>query len=458
MSKSIVVLDTNILARIPYLNTDEWTGLYAHVGEWKLHFVVPEVVVMETVNVVRRLWRPDRNRLANLKDWFIELDKHKEFESLLAADDARHEGYEAVLGSRLAELGIEIAPLPATIDHMDIARRASMGRAPYARIGKADEGRTKDGYRDTLIWLTVLAVAGRHPECDVWFVSDNYSDFGAKNETKDQRDTLDYPLAWHSELAEELDRSGLRDRVFYARGLSRLEQHLLSKFAPLSDAERDELWAAVERSELDRRLMLALFEASVDPRSAALPLDTVSATVIGCVRAANAIRFSEAARRAAGAWTARFNCEIDATVEITSMAGDVAEESKPLVVSGRIYVNADNQVAELTIEAIEAAADDPQRRAWVRADAAANAGLSPAIYRSIIDGMKINPDFQVALENLKFTPSPDFRVALENLKFTPSPDFRVALENLKFTPPDRIKFADGPQQKDAEGDEPKLDE
>ncbi|WP_072802412.1 PIN domain-containing protein [Rhodococcoides yunnanense] len=140
-------------------------------------------------------------------------------------------GYEIALRNRISELEAEVVSLPDTIDHTDIARRASERRAPYGVAGNRDDGQAKDGYRDTLIWLTVLDVAKQEPGCDVWFVSNNYSDFGAKLENSDSRDTFEYPLDWHSELSPELDQQGLLSRVFYARSLSRLEQHLLSKFA-----------------------------------------------------------------------------------------------------------------------------------------------------------------------------------------------------------------------------------
>lgn len=43
-------------------------------------------------------------------------------------------------------------------------------------------------------------------------------------------------------------------------------------------------------------------------------------------------------------------------------------ESKLLIISGRIDVNSQNEVTMLTIDAIDASADDPQRRAWERVD------------------------------------------------------------------------------------------
>lgn len=386
MSTSIIVLDTNILTRSPFLDSGEWTQLHDHTTDWGLSFTVPEVVFMETVNVVRREWKPELTRLEQIStsSWGRRLDT--ELQAVVDAAVERSEGYESSLRSRMEELGIAITPLPTTIDHLDIARRASERRAPYGSAGSGKDEYLKDGYRDTLIWLTVLKVAENHPNCDVWFVSDNYSDFGGKREKKDTRDTSDYPLAWHSELIPELASKGLIDRVFYARGLGRLEEHLLAKFAPLSDAEREELWEALDRSELDRHLIQTLFTTSVEPRAAALPLDTSSATIISSVRASDAIQFTEAARRAANTWTARFNCDIAADVEVTTFQGDVSVESKPLIISGRIDVNSQNEVATLTIDAIDAIADDPQRRAWERVE------VGERFARKLLAGFNQPPD------------------------------------------------------------------
>ncbi len=185
--------------------------------------MVPEVAVMETVNVVRRNWKPDITRLEQHSRWISRLGKSAEFQAVLDAAAERSDRYDSSLRCRMEELGIEIAPpLPATIDHLDIARRASERRAPYGTAGNGKEEHLKDGYRDTLIWLTVLAVAENHPACDVWFVSDNYSDFGGKSENRDSRDVSDYPLAWHSQLTPDLASKGLTDRVFYARGCAGL--------------------------------------------------------------------------------------------------------------------------------------------------------------------------------------------------------------------------------------------
>ncbi|MCX5046254.1 PIN domain-containing protein [Aldersonia sp. NBC_00410] len=387
MTKSIIILDSNIVSRSPHLDSDDWIVLHAHAEEWQLQFAVPAVVVMETVNVVHRVWRPSYDKLKGLVAWVDQLGRRTEIDAILSAAEARHARYEDELTARLEVCGVEVVPVPSSISHMEIARRASERRAPYVSSGHGhgQDQSTKDGYRDTLIWLTVLSIAERDPSCDVWFVSDNYSDFGTKGDgSKDPRDTQEYPLRWHQQLEQELTARGLIDRVFYARGLHRLEQHLQSKFAPLSDEELAELWESVDQTELDRALVLALFRAEVEPRSAALPLDTLSATVISSIREHDSLRLSEAAHRAAGTWTAQFSCEVEVGLEVTNHRMDVSETSKTLVVSGRVVVAADHRLIGLTIEALEARSDDPMRRSWARADAV---GMTAPELRRLSDAL-----------------------------------------------------------------------
>ena len=379
MTELIIVVDTNILTKSPFLSSDDWSKLLGHVEEWNLRLVVPEVVLMETVNVVRRNWREKRDSAANLQRWAEGIGTAGELETIVTASDKRINDYEETLRGRLAELGIEIAPVPTMIDHLEIARRASERRAPYGGAEKAQQGQAKDGYRDTLIWLTFLGLAEDRAECHAWLVSDNYSDFGAKSEKKDPGDVADYPLQWHPQLQTEVDERGLSGRVFYARSLRRMEQHLLAKYSPLSPEEREELWDSVDIDDLHRRLTEGIYSTPLDPRSAALPLATTAAWVIASVYGSEDFELSEAAHRPGGAWTGRATCEIDATIEVTKTSGDVVEVRKPLIVFARIDVTDNNEISSLSIESINAEATDPQHRAWKRADAAQWSGIADSI-------------------------------------------------------------------------------
>ena len=95
-----------------------------------------------------------------------------------------------MLTDAFVDLKVAIIP-PPKIDHVDLVRRAASRRKPCDNNG--------DGYRDTLNWLTLLAVASAHPKDEIFWVSDNSRDFGAED-----GDEL------HMDLKEELRSIGLR--------------------------------------------------------------------------------------------------------------------------------------------------------------------------------------------------------------------------------------------------------
>ncbi|MCT2140207.1 hypothetical protein, partial [Dietzia cinnamea] len=173
---------------------------------------------------------------------------------------------------------------------------------------------------------------------------------------------------WHRDLAEELEQADLDGRVLYGRGLTRLEQYLASMFTPIPADDLSDLWRAVNPDDADRAFESAVLGVTVDARLAALPLETVLAQVISVVRAADSMVLDQAAWREDRAWTSRFNCLVDAGLELTMRSGDVSVISKDLIVSGSLMVDSESKVTDLKVESVRAKRDDPQRRAWIRFD------------------------------------------------------------------------------------------
>lgn len=134
---TILIVDTNIIASSPRLNSVAWSSMIRNAGDWATRIVVPEVVVMETVNVVRRRWHAEIDRLVRLPLGQFGLADAQA--AMVAVINQESDGYEEWLLARLEELGIEIQPVPA-VHHMEIARRASAGRTPFTRN---KEGRLK---------------------------------------------------------------------------------------------------------------------------------------------------------------------------------------------------------------------------------------------------------------------------------------------------------------------------
>ncbi len=140
-------------------------------------FALPEIVLQELV--------------ANFRD---KLDsakkKHSEFNSLARLEDVdyeslihqRTEEYDKILRKVFDERENErkVLPLPK-VKHQDVIKRICDRRKPFRHEGDK-------GYKDFLLWRTIVAVAKVEQVC---FVSENTADFGDRNQLlTDYRDDL----------------------------------------------------------------------------------------------------------------------------------------------------------------------------------------------------------------------------------------------------------------------------
>ena len=128
-------------------------------------------------------------------------------------------------------MGAEIAP-PPNVPHLAIAERAANRRRPCDQHG--------DGYRDTLNWLTLLALASRHPDEKIIWVSNNTQDFG------DGPDATEL----HPELRAELAEVDADTRVRWVSDLKDLVLALAAAHAPGSSPELTEIHATVQRQSV----------------------------------------------------------------------------------------------------------------------------------------------------------------------------------------------------------------
>ncbi|OMB80797.1 hypothetical protein A5743_09580 [Mycolicibacterium conceptionense] len=355
---TVIVLDTNIIATCPRLDSPALISLVEHAEGWGVRLVVPEVVAMESVSVVRRHWKAERDRLFNLP---LELFGLAEGQAdMVAAIDQASQGYEQWLSEELAAKGIVIQPVP-DVDHMEIARRASAGRTPFTR---SKDGKTKDGYRDTLIWLTVLALANEHADDEIWLVSDNHHDFGPTpgdwtGPKSGKRD--DCPINFDDHLADELAAQGLSDHVHYVVSAAALEQHLASQFAPIDAAELEQLAGTISMSAAAGQLMLLALGKPLDPDAAALPAGAELGEIVGVREQHQGWTFTDAARRGAAGWTARFAVDTEFDIEVAGAPWISSEQSKVLTVAGRVYVSPTGEIVDMAVDSIEAAPGDQER-------------------------------------------------------------------------------------------------
>lgn len=135
--------------------------------------VVPDLVIQECVQTYSEFFQRQKPELERSLGTFRRM-------GLLALSDspelpkeleAARSSYEKDLRSILEEAGARIPPTPQ-VPHEKVIRRSLSRRKPMARSEK--------GYRDTLIWETVLLEAASIDE--VAFLSTNHKDFA--DETK----------------------------------------------------------------------------------------------------------------------------------------------------------------------------------------------------------------------------------------------------------------------------------
>ncbi|MFC9351709.1 PIN domain-containing protein [Arthrobacter sp. NPDC057013] len=170
----IVITDTTELHNSYPLADTRWVLLAKEISAGVVQWVVPEVVVRETVRHQTAAWeRAQKETLPGIQraerglkqiGIRVSVDTDTLTEATKIAAD-----YESYLRARIAEIGGEVAALP-TIEHERLLAWDLANRKPFRTEGK--------GYRDALIWATVLeyVTAAGADNC-VIFVSNNKSDF-----------------------------------------------------------------------------------------------------------------------------------------------------------------------------------------------------------------------------------------------------------------------------------------
>lgn len=199
-----IVLDTNVFFSDFRMEGNSFRVLLASTERLGIILYVPEVVLDEITSCYKR----------ELEDLKAKLEKTalmwqkrtgRPICSLLSNEDVVQEcdRYAAWLTSKLESIEAKIPPYP-DVSHRVLAQRSMARKRPF---------RTGDkGYRDALIWETVLDLCAALGEPMV-LVSKNKKDFGDGPEP-------------HSDLVADLRERGLReDIVRVLSGLGELKLH-----------------------------------------------------------------------------------------------------------------------------------------------------------------------------------------------------------------------------------------
>lgn len=169
----LVVVDTTALFPDPMLRSVDSRLLLSAANEGLVRLIVPAVVVAEAVRHYRREIRSQyatvRTALARLDRLAVAPEGTVDTTSLSAEFVKAFNEYRVRLTDAVEDVGGEIAKWPTT-SHESLVSRDLAERRPFRASGK--------GYRDALIWETVLDAIARAPSgSEAILISANASDF-----------------------------------------------------------------------------------------------------------------------------------------------------------------------------------------------------------------------------------------------------------------------------------------
>jgi len=168
-----VVLDTTVFCSDFTLSRDSALKLLESARNGNVAIHVSEVVIAETKrrfdedlrNEGRSLSDKARNFINGRFGSVFEVDIHASVQSAQVA-------YPELLDGILHGNGVIIEDFPQ-VSHEEVVRRDLERKLPF-RSGK---DKPSSGYRDSLIWLTVLDIGSRYKDDQIVFVTANSDDY-----------------------------------------------------------------------------------------------------------------------------------------------------------------------------------------------------------------------------------------------------------------------------------------
>lgn len=214
----ILVFDTNSLFHHLKLNHPLFELLAFYGRDFDISVAFPEVVIEECI-------RHHRDRLAEA---YSELEKsvdtiaRNSFDRIEWTDPRKSEfhklnWYREYISQRVDQLGF-LVPCNS-IQSTTLLARCQDRRSPFG-------AKTDKGFKDALIWESILIILKTHEDDLVFITNDNhfYKD-------KDSNEI-------HSHLQEDLDKINAKDRITFERDLSCiLDKHIWTRLQRDSKAE-----------------------------------------------------------------------------------------------------------------------------------------------------------------------------------------------------------------------------
>ena len=187
-----IVLDTTVFGQGFHSRSADVRLLKNFLERTRAELCVPAIVIDEAANLVRKSLEEVNAKLGAVRRLTGDDERYEKLELENALDL-----YRKSLDSLLRDMHARILPYPS-VSHDELAKRALIANKPFVAGGR--------GYRDALIWFSILELA-EDETLEICFVSDNTHDWcQSKND-----------LQLHGDLLKDLTRKGIdrsRFRVF----------------------------------------------------------------------------------------------------------------------------------------------------------------------------------------------------------------------------------------------------
>lgn len=180
-----VVLDSSVFIRDYQMHSPTFQTFLSQHANAGHQFIFLEIVRDELLNKYKEFLREQKSKIDDgIKD--IRLKTGKNLAVPMTDEDLERmtNEYVSYLSKKLKQSDAIILDYPST-PHKKIVERALQRKKPFDSKGH-------NGYRDVLIWESILELLAREPAA-IAFISQNPRDFAEKNEVL------------HSELKEEID-------------------------------------------------------------------------------------------------------------------------------------------------------------------------------------------------------------------------------------------------------------
>lgn len=205
----LIVLDSNIFVNDFRMNGSAFAVLFETLSSLRAKLLIPEIIVDEVMNKYREMLSSTVQQLNKTDVLFYKMTGRQLVQRLSEDDvDQLVSDYKKYFTQKTNQIKAKIEPYPR-VSHEDIVKRCLQRRKPFKSDG--------NGYRDALIWETILNAARKYGTAIV-FITDNATDFSDKEGN-----------FFHRDLLIDLDERKIqRDRLLYCRSISNLAQLFLT--------------------------------------------------------------------------------------------------------------------------------------------------------------------------------------------------------------------------------------